>query len=195
MPRVDWRGIRGAVTTVSPARDSGGCKVYDLRIEPRPFECKADFIAGDVHGTVGAEAKEAQLVTLQLPAQMKPPTKVGDEVCAMYDWVDEGPHRIWDSALVARDGRLLMLAVENGALEVGGIRTKTGITATVDLEMEHLRVVAQYPGGEIELMPWTAVTRSLGGAKYHLLADAFRRRVEVPEHRSQGFFFAAVLAR
>lgn len=191
-PRVDWQGIRGTVQRVSPARQDGDCRVYDVRVVPKDISCAADFVSGDVDGSVGPEAAKAQSIRLHLPAAVKLPLKLGQDVCAMYEWVDEGTTRIWDSALVAKDGKLLMLTLENGALEVGGFRVKNGIANHVDLSVEYYRMIAEHPAGSTELRPRKPVTKRLGGSRYFLVSEAFQRRMPLPGQRMRGFSFAAI---
>jgi hypothetical protein len=192
LPRLDWHGVRGKVDEVSAAQRDGACNVYTLRISPQELSCALDFVSGDVDGSVGARATEPQSVRLELPLGMKPPVAVGHAVCAMYDWVDDGKHRIWDSALVARDGRVLFLGIENGALELGGFRSRDGIAHGGNHEFEFFRLIVDHPGGSTELRPRTPVTKTISGRKYYLVADAFRRRLEAPGLRDRGAFYALV---
>lgn len=192
LPRSDWRGIRGEVEEISPLRRAGACDSYDIRLAPRDVSCAADYVSGDETGRVGADATEPQTVRLQLPAGTKPPLLKGRTVCAMYDWVDDGKTRIWDSAVVAQDGTVLFLGIENGALEVGGYRSRDGIADGRDPELEFFRVIVEHPGGSTELRPRTPVTKTISGARYYLVADAFRRRFEAPGMRERGAFFALI---
>ncbi len=191
-PRVDWQGIRGTVTKVSPPRKDGDCRAYDVHVAPKDFSCAADFVSGDVDGSVGPVAAKPQSIRLLLPSKVKLPLAPGQDVCAMYEWVDEGAHRIWDSALVARDGKLLMLALENGALEVGGFRVKNGIADHADPSAEYYRMIADHPGGSTELRPKKPVTKRLAGSRYFLVSDAFQLRLPAPDQRARGFSFAAI---
>ncbi len=192
MPRVDWQGIRGTVTKVSPARKDGDCRIYEAQVAPKDFTCAANFVSGDVDGSVGPKDAKPQSIRLVLPSAVKLPIREGQDVCARYEWVDERAHRIWDSVVVARDGRLLMLALENGALEVGGFRVRNGIADHADPAMEYHRMVAEHPGGSTELRPKKPATKRIDGARFFLVSSAFKRRIPAPGTRERGFSFAAI---
>ena len=191
-PRVDWQGIRGTVTQVRSVGKNGDCRIYDAQVAPKDFECAANFVSGDVDGSVGPAGAKAQSIRLVLPSAVKLPIKAGQDLCAMYEWVDDDASRLWDCALVARSGKLIMLSLESGALEVAGFRVKNGIADHADSTMEYHRMIAEHPGGSTELRPKKPVNKRIDGTRFFLVSNAFKRRIPAPGKPERGFAFAAI---